>query len=166
MRLYTIQEHYVIDKLASGTTHVQAWERSAAFAGTPRDHTGEFHRPAYQYLAREFPKRTGVTMLEAPVFCSLDRNQAVKTLHKGKPSCLLTLDVPDEEVLLQDYEFWAWTMLFNWCGEHGFACTDSACKEHSWIAGFKHPSDPLKTQAVLARIEPHWVAPVSVLPNL
>jgi hypothetical protein len=164
MRVDTIQEYEVIDKLANGTTHIQLWERSAAFVGTPTDPTGELHRPAYQYLAKEFPKHTGVAMQEAPVFCSLERDHAMKTLHKGKPSCLLTLDVPDEEVLLQDYGFWPWVMLFNWCGEHHFACTDSACKEQSWVAGFQCPSDPLKTQAVLARVEPMWVVPVSTLP--
>jgi hypothetical protein len=101
----------------------------------------------------------GVTLSEAPTFTFLDRKKAGSTLDVSGQSKLLTLDVPASQVLLTDYNFWAWTVLWSWCGFHGpgIAC-ETACREESWRAAlFSIPEDPSKQQGILNRLEPGWL---------
>lgn len=159
MRLYTVQENDVIERLAAGETHFQAWERSAAVTGTPRDLEGVRHKEAYEFIAKEFPHRTNLPMTGAPIFCFRDRESVLQFSDVGKPSGLLTLEVPDSQVLLHNYDFWAKTILWGWCGEHDIIdCPNPECKENSWRAqGFETPEDIRRQQAILNRIEPEWV---------
>jgi hypothetical protein len=117
------------------------------------------HRVAYEYLAPEFTHRTGLSLETAPIFASLDAEAAHKTKGKGKPSRLLTIDVPESQVLRQDYKLWSNKMLFgdcldHWPGTHG--CPDPGCRDRSWAASFTVTEDT-NQQIVLNRIEPEWV---------
>jgi hypothetical protein len=60
----------------------------------------------------------------------------MKTLLIGKHSCLVSLEVPDAEIIPVDYESWRWTMLHGWCGLHDYdltGCPDVGCKERSRV---------------------------------
>jgi len=163
MLLYTVQALEVVERLTSGISHVQPWEKSAACTGTPNDPDGRLYRVAYKFLAQEFTTRMNAELSGAPVFTSINRETARATLHVSGPSRLLTLDVPTSEVLLTNHHFWAWTILSNWCGLHGCFTDDengcnAPCREETWRAAvFEVPQDPAKQQGVLNRIEPSWL---------
>lgn len=159
MRLYTVQHLDIVERLRSGEAHVQPWENSAAFTGVPTDPNGVLFRTAYTFLAKEFEFRMGMPIGGAPIFTFMDRDKTAKTLDKSGPAAILTLDVPDTEILMTDYDFWAWTVLFNECGLHGLLSDcDDACREDSWREKlFRTPEDILKRQPILSRIEPGWV---------
>lgn len=163
MRLYTVQDDEIIEHLAGGHVHQQTWARSAAGTGTPADPDGSLHRAAYEYAVRQLQARIDLTVAEAPVFAFLSKKKALSTINVGRPSKLLTLDVPDAEVLLQDHGFWHWTILYGWCGLHAYdleQCPDG-CREASWSQSFALPADLSKCQAILSRIDPAWVVPFS-----
>lgn len=156
--LYTAQENGIVERLEAGEVHVQPWDQSSAVKGTPRDKSGVYHRPAYEYLVSRFRIRMGASINGAPIFTLADKDTILKFKDAGSPSKLLTLEVPTSEILRTDYDVWASKVLFGFCVHHELFCAFDACKIQSWDAAlFNWPSDPTKCQGVLNRIEPDWV---------
>jgi hypothetical protein len=162
MIVYTLQAAEVVARLLAGRTHVQLWDQSAV-AGTPKDPDGSKHRRAYEWIARAYIRITGHDMAAAPVFVTEDKASAVRGAAVGPSSRLLTLDVPADRILLHDSGFFAKTMLWGDCPEHGpwgAFCPSPDCLETSWALVLTVPSSSAQRQGVVDRIEPEWVVSV------
>jgi hypothetical protein len=164
VRVYTAQAVDVLQVLNAGQTHVQAWSNSAAF--TLDEPRRSLHRRAYEYMARQYELRVGQAMTGAPTFVTPDLATARSALQKKPDGRLLVLDMPAGDLLMHNYQFWAWILLseLDRCGEHEWEqmdrCPSKACALSSWSMVFDVPNELYNRQAVVNRVEPSWLVRV------
>lgn len=116
MRLFTIQPRFVYDLLSSGQAHVATPRKEAEhWLNDEDDHA----RRAYEWLCEQMQRR-GMSRPHAdayPVWAWYEwagpararpdlRTSSLKSWAREARHVLLTLDVPESQVLLHDYDAW------------------------------------------------------------
>jgi hypothetical protein len=166
LRVYTAQSISTIERLSAGDIHVQPWSESAAYMLDEPARSS--HRRAYEYMVHQYQIRTGKVMTAAPCFVAPDIAKARSALRRKASSAgVLALDIPRSDLLMHNYQFWAWIMLSttNRCGHHEWEelnrCPSKpTCAIESWSLVFDLPDEIYNLQAVVNRIEPSWLVSI------
>lgn len=167
MILWTIQHKVAYEELL----------RTKVLRANPEYICEEFFRESYDWMAEQMKKRIGNPPegVSQPVWAWYQWEGKRKRPdmrshgcwgHKGTPIVLLTLDVPDECVLLSDFDYWH--VVLN-DGELIFTIDDNMVyseeeRRKSWEKIFDYTCtfdgeqhDVLSTQATMWEIKAEWV---------
>ena len=166
IQAFTVQHHTVAECLESGQIHRQPWIKSAAFTTTPSDPTGQLHRRAYLWMASQFAKRKSRRLHSAPIWIGFSADRALACI-KDCETVVLQVAIPASEVLLSQYyrsptEKWERVLWGEPCCTHEFLQTcihgsSLRSKRLSWETLFLLTGDPTDWQAIVDRLEPHWL---------
>lgn len=172
VEVYTAQRHNVRDKLLRREVHIQPWSASAAHDRELPLLTRINHRRGYLFMAREFERRMGHPLTEAPVWVGFDleatRGSQALYPQRAQNESILTLAVPFDELLLSTYNPWIYDILDCFCIDRGhkafgfrFPALRCGCtgrqRRDSWLSIFDLSRNPKEWQGVIDRIEPSWL---------
>lgn len=173
MIVHSAQRHDVVERLIAGETHIQSWERSAAYDLANRWSRLK-HKRAYFWMGHHYEQRMRRALPAAPVWGSFDYDEiaALQRIYGREANeSVVTLHIPRSELLLSMYEPWVKYVLEGYCiGDQQafrprFACEHSGrVRRASWNSIFDLSSAPKDWQAVFDRIEPTWLVALDGAP--
>ena len=171
MKLWTIQHKVAYDEMLQ--TGVLRANSEYIF--------DELFRDSYEWMAEQMKKRIGNPPdgVELPVWAWYqwegirkrpDMRSHGRSSEKGVPIVLLTVDVPDEQVLLSDFDYWHVVLchgelIFPY-DENAVYSEEERCKSWENIFDYECTFDDeertigLSTQATMWEIKAEWVLKV------
>lgn len=117
MRLFTFQPETVIEALKRGEPYV-CDPTKATFLADPDDPYNEGFREAYDWLAREMETRIPKPKdVQYPAWAwfrhhgdNRKPDRRLTLFNNYREPTILELEVPDDEVLLTDFDLWHWVL--------------------------------------------------------
>ncbi len=167
VKVYSVQDRIVVEKLEKGEVHRQDWRSTAVYDERLSAYERGCHRRAYLWMAGQYAKRKRRRLKSAPIWLTFNEQNARAGLKADKDEAIIQLAIPCDELLVSQYRRngrWLWERVLEnkTCCEHEGPCFSEVCfpTRHALRATWGRLFPPTGTkeewQAIVDRLEPSW----------